>query len=183
MLNYQNLRAYQEKSISATQSYREKFLLIKNTKNGKGVFANKNFERDEIVSEFHGKFFTFEQLPIPYNEVEDHYVQIGKNLYLGPSGGIDDFFNHSCSPNSGLKINGEKVFLSAIYNIKNGDEITWDYSTTMDEDDWEMSCGCGSKDCRGRISDFKYLPPKIKKKYLDLGIVPEYISKYMPKYA
>lgn len=159
----------------------EKFLIVKNTKNGKGVFANKNFKSGEIIFEFHGKFFTFEELPTPYNEVEDHYVQIGENLYMGPSGGIDDFFNHSCAPNAGLKIDDKKVFLVAITDIKNGDEITWDYSTTMDEDDWEMNCECDSKNCRGRIRDFKYLPPEIQKKYLNLGIVPEYISKNFKK--
>lgn len=108
-------------------------------------------------------------------------MQIGENLYMGPSGNIDDFFNHSCNPNSGLKINGKKVFLIAIEDIKKDDEITWDYSTTMDEDDWEMDCNCDSKNCRGRIRDFKYLPSDIQKRYLDLGIVPEYISKNFKK--
>jgi hypothetical protein len=155
----------------------KKFLVVKNTQNGKGVFADKDFDKGEIILEFRGKFFTYEELPTPYNEVEDHYVQIDKNLYMGPSGNIDDFFNHSCVPNTGLKIDGKKVFLIAVSNIKKGDEITWDYSTTMDEDDWEMDCQCGNKNCRGRIRDFKYLPPDIQKKYSDLGIVPEYISK------
>jgi len=54
---------------------------------------------------------------------------------MGPSGGVDDFFNHSCDPNAGLQIDGQKVWLVAIKNITQGEEITWDYSTTMDEDD------------------------------------------------
>jgi len=159
----------------------EKILIVKNTKNGRGVFANRDFKKGEIIFEFHGNFCTYEELPTPYNEVEDHYVQIGENLYMGPSGDIDDFFNHSCDPNSGLKINDKKVFLIAIKDIKKDNEITYDYSTTMDEDDWEMDCNCGSKNCRGRIRDFKYLPPDIQKKYLDLGIIPEYILKNFQK--
>jgi len=159
----------------------ENILIVKNTKNGRGVFANRNFKKGEAIFEFHGNFCTYEESPTPYNEVEDHFVQIGENLYMGPSGNIDDFFNHSCNPNSGLKINGKKVFLIAIEDIKKDDEITWDYSTTMDEDDWEMDCNCDSKNCRGRIRDFKYLPSDIQKRYLDLGIVPEYISKNFKK--
>jgi hypothetical protein len=155
----------------------KKNLIVKNTKIGKGVFANKNYKSGEIIFEFRGKFFTYEELPVPYEKVEDHYVQIGKNLYLGPTGDMDDFFNHSCVPNAGLKINGKKVLLTAIKDIVKGDEITWDYSTTMDEDDWEMNCQCGSKNCRRRIRDFKYLPRAVQKKYLDLRIVPKYISK------
>ena len=159
----------------------DNFLIVKDTKNGRGIFTNKNFKNGDKILEFHGKFFTYEKLPTPYNEVEDHYVQIGKNLYMGPSGGIDDFLNHSCDPNAGLKIDGRKVFLIAIKDISVGDEIVWDYSTTMDEDDWEMDCECGSKNCRGRIRDFKYLPPNIQNKYLNLGIVPKYISENFQK--
>lgn len=160
----------------------EKFLILKDTKNGRGVFASKDFKKGEIIFKFYGDFFTYDELPAPYSKVEDRYVQIGENLYLGPSGDVDDFFNHSCDPNSGLKINGKEVFLVAIKDIKKGDEICWDYSTTMDEDDWEMNCNCGSKSCRGRIRDFKYLPSDIQKKYLDLGIVPEYIQKNLQNY-
>lgn len=159
-----------------------KNLIVRKTQNGKGVFANKDFKKNEFILEFRGDLYTSEELPTPYNKTEDRYMQIGENLYIGPSGDIDDFLNHSCDPNSGVKINGKKVFLIAIKEIKKNEEITWDYSTTMDEDDWEMNCNCGSKSCRGRIRDFKYLPSDIQKKYLDLGIVPEYIQKNLQNY-
>ena len=157
------------------------FLVVENTKIGKAVFANRSFKKGETIFEFHGEFFNHQELPRPYSEVEDHYVQIGKDLYMGPSGDIDDFFNHSCNPNSGLKISRRKVFLVAIKNIKIGEEIVWDYSTTMDQGDWEMKCGCGNKGCRGIIRDFKYLPLEVQKKYLNLGIVPKYISDNLKK--
>lgn len=152
-------------------------LIVRDSENGKGVYAAKNFEKGEVILEFHGKLFSREELPKPYNEVEDHYLQIDNDLYMGPSGGTDDFFNHSCDPNAGLKFDGKKIFLIAIKNITDGDEVAWDYSTTMNEDDWEMECKCGSKNCRRRIRDFKYLPEKIQKKYLDLKIVPKYITE------
>jgi hypothetical protein len=106
--------------------------------------------------------------------VADHYVQIGPDRYLGPSGGADDYVNHSCDPNSGLKIRGTTVDLVAIRNIEPGEEITWDYSTTMDEDDWEMDCRCGAASCRKRIRDFKQLPVPVRERYIRLGIVPQY---------
>jgi len=150
-------------------------LILGQSNNGKAAFANKDFKKGEEIIEFKGKLFTYEQLPTPYDEVEDHYVQIDKNLYIGPSSGVDDFFNHSCNPDSGLKIKGKRVILVAIKDIKKNEEITWDYSTTMDEDDWELDCTCGSKNCRKRIRDFKYLPGEIQQKYIKLGIVPKYI--------
>jgi SET domain-containing protein len=149
---------------------------IRQTPNGKGVFALKDFLQGESLFAFTGKIFRPEEVPENYDNIDDHYVQIGKELYMGPSGEIDDLFNHSCDPNSGLKIDGEKVTLAAIRDIKKGEEIVWDYSTTMDEDDWELECSCQSPKCRGKIRDFKYLPEDLRAKYINMGIVPEYVS-------
>jgi SET domain-containing protein len=156
-------------------------LILGHSKLGKAVFANRDFKKGEKIIEYKGKLLTREQLPTPYDKVDDYYVQIGKNLYMGPSGGLDDFFNHSCNPNAGLKIEEKRVIFIAIKNIKKGEEITWDYSTTMDEDDWEMDCRCGSKNCRKRIRDFKYLPKEIQQKYIKLGIVPKYILENLKR--
>lgn len=107
------------------------------------------------------------ELPELVTPEDDRYIQVGKDKYLGPSGDYDDFFNHSCNPNSGIKIKGNRVILIAIKNIKKGKEITWDYSTTMDEDEWEMCCMCKIKNCRKIIRDFKYLPKKSNKNTLN----------------
>jgi len=147
-------------------------LVLRQSEHGKSVFAKADILKGELIIEFHGKILTYEQLPSPYETVEDHYVPIGEKLYMGPSGGLDDFLNHCCDPNSGLKIRGEQVVLIAIRNIKQGEEVCWDYSTTMDENEWEMDCDCKSPKCRGRIRDFKHLPLKIQRKYIGLGIVP-----------
>ncbi|MBI3027164.1 SET domain-containing protein-lysine N-methyltransferase [Candidatus Woesearchaeota archaeon] len=154
---------------------KNKGLILGKSKNGKTVFAAKDFRKSELLAEFRGKILRYEQFPPHYSKFEDHCVQIDKKAYLGPSGGLDDYFNHSCNPNSGLKIKGKKAVLTAIKNIRQGEEITWDYSTTMDEDSWKMVCNCGSKNCRKVIGDFKYLPQNIKNKYIRLGIVPKYL--------
>ncbi len=156
-------------------------LILKKSRNEKGVFANKSFKIGDEITRFKGKTFTFSQLPAPYNKVQDHFVQIGKKKYLGPSGGLDDFVNHSCNPNSGFKIKNKKAILVAIKSIKKDQEITWDYSTTMNEDDFTMRCNCKSKYCRKIIKDFKYLPKKIKEKYTNLKIIPKYNLIYINK--
>ncbi len=98
---------------------------------------------------------------------------------MGPSGSYDDYINHSCLPNSGLTFKDNKIFLIAITEIKEDIEIIWDYSTTMDEEDWEMDCRCENKICRGKIKDFKYLPSQIQEEYIRKGIVAPYIlEKY-----
>ena len=63
--------------------------------------------------------------------------------------------NHSCEPNGGLR--GEAV-LVAMRDIKEGEEITFDYATTECIDgEWE--CLCGTPACRGTIrgTDWKLL--------------------------
>lgn len=147
---------------------------IKKSINGQGVFALEKINKDERIILFKGKILKSGGLPFPYNSVEDKYVQVGPNDYMGPSGGADDLFNHSCDPNSGLKF-GRKIALYAIRDILPGEEITWDYSTTMDEKDWEMKCCCGAKICRKTIKDFRLLPKHLKNKYKKFKIIPPYL--------
>lgn len=149
-------------------------LVVKKARYGKGVFAGQAFGPGDFLVEFKGKIFKRSSIPEPYSCVEDHFVQISKDCYMGPSGEMDDYINHSCDPNSGLVIRGKRVYLFAIKNINSGDEVVWDYSTTMDEDGWEMECKCRAKRCRKKIRDYKYLPKLIRKRYEALGIVPGY---------
>jgi hypothetical protein len=146
---------------------------------GLGVFARRDFEPAEPVMPFRGPILHLRELPHPYDEVDDHYVQVDTDLYMGPSRGLDDFVNHSCDPNCGLRIAGEQVGLIAIRHIVRGEEICWDYSTTMSEDDWTMECRCGSKQCRGVVAEYRTLPESTRKRYEALDIVPAYVLEKM----
>ncbi len=153
-------------------------LIIRDAKFGKGVFANRKFLRGEKILEFHGKIFTLEKLPMPYDGVSDHYMQIGESSYMGPSGELDDYVNHSCDPNCGIRVEDNRLFLAAVRDIAPGEEITWDYSTHLQENfGWTMKCGCGSNNCRKVIGDFQYLPSDLQKRYLNMGIVIPFIAK------
>ncbi|MCX6814076.1 MAG: SET domain-containing protein-lysine N-methyltransferase [Candidatus Aenigmarchaeota archaeon] len=90
---------------------------------------------------------------------EGDVLQAGFNKYIDCTKPCV-YVNHSCNPNTGVKDDRE---LFAIKNIKADEQITFDYSTVMDEDDWEMDCKCGSRNCRKRIRDFKYLPKSLQK--------------------
>lgn len=154
-----------------------KKLILSESKLGKTVLAGKKFNKNEIIIEFTGLIMKRDELPDLINPEDDRYLQIGVDKYLGPSGYFDDYFNHSCNPNAGIRIIEDKFFLIAIKDINLKEEITWDYSTTMDEDNWEMNCECGDKNCRKKIRDFKYLSEYIKKRYIRLNIVPDFILK------
>lgn len=164
-----------------------KNLEVKKTKNnnGLGLFAKKNFKKGEIILEFIGKIMHISQFNKLKNKnkkiYDDYSLQIDKEFFLIGTGKdkkiYDDFINHSCNPNSYVYINGNKVLLIALKKIKKGEEITYDYSTTMYNDPWSIKCNCQEKNCRGYIREFKYLPKAIKIKYYQLGILPNYILK------
>ena len=90
---------------------------------------------------------------------------------IGPPG---VFVNDSCAPNAGIR---DDVRLVAITEIRDGDEIFYDYSTTMSENHWTLVCLCGSSLCRGKIGDFKDLPRWTRHRYLRIGIVQSYLAR------
>lgn len=155
-------------------------LEIQETPVGKGVFTLKARKPQEHILTFHGPIVYKTQIPDILAPEEDRYIQISTDTYLGPSHSYDDYVNHSCNPNCGIHIQGEKMTLIAIQAIKKNEEITWDYSTTIDEDDWEMDCRCGAPQCRKKIRDFKHLPTPTKKRYIALQIIPPFILKANP---
>lgn len=150
-------------------------LILSKSNNGLGVFANDEINKNEILMEFKGALFFSSSLDLLHKNYFHHYLQIDSSLFIGLSGGIDDFFNHSCDPNTWVKIIDKRAFLVALRNIKNDEEITFDYSTTMLNDDWSMLCKCGNKSCRKIIKEFKYLPKDIQEKYITMAIVPKYV--------
>jgi uncharacterized protein len=150
-------------------------LTVANGVSGRGVFAQSAIDAGAFLIKFTGPLLRYEQ-----TSPQTLALQIAPDLYLGASGQMDDLINHSCDPNAGLIIRGTDVSLIAIRDIAAGEEIFFDYSTTMDEDDFELICQCGHPTCRGVVRDFKHLPDSRKRCYADLGIVPEYNLKYLP---
>lgn len=75
------------------------------------------------------------------------------------------YLNHSCEPNAGVK---GSVTIVSLRNIKKGEHITIDYSTTECDELWslEVDCECGEKKCRKVIGPIQPLPVKIYKRYL-----------------
>jgi len=152
-----------------------RIFVVKKCRLGKGLFAAREIKKGEIILEFNGRVMSGNE--VLKSGRESYPIQIGADKYMD-WGKPGEIINHSCNPNAGVKSNNQVI---AIKDIKKGEEITWDYSTSMDEDDWEMDCKCGSKNCRKRIRDFKYLPKSLQKKYLKLGIVQGFIAKKFAK--
>ena len=139
------------------------------------MFATRGFHRDERILSFRGPLLSTES-------VGDftHTIQVGVDLFLGASGWIDDYVNHSCEPNCGLRSAPPRLELVSMRAIEPGEEITFDYSTGILDEPALDSCGCGSRLCRGRIGAFWDLDPGTRARYRRLGIVPEFVVQGRP---
>lgn len=151
-----------------------------------GVFALKKFAKGERICFMTGKTMTLDEM---IEAVDNGYergsdpLQIGLKKYLD----LDELprsFNHSCEPNAFLRGKNELV---ALKKIKVGEEIFFDYSTTMNDNKerieetggalWTCRCHCGAKKCRGIIDQFKTLPKTVQNFYLKNKFAPDFILK------
>jgi len=68
----------------------------------------------------------------------------------GAVGGNDSrFINHSCEPNCEIIIEDGRIWIAALRDIEDGEELTYDYSFERDEN--PTQCKCNSQGCRGII--------------------------------
>lgn len=139
---------------------------------GKGVFASRRLCAGEFVLSFAAgapKVVSY-NATVQAPEQEGNYVQIAADGYILPAP-PSLYLNHSCDPNTGVRDATEIV---ALKDIEVGEELTFDYSTSMAEDGWEIDCACGSPLCRGRIRDFKHLPIERQLYYIERNVVGDF---------
>jgi uncharacterized protein len=117
-------------------------VIVKNSKiHGKGVFANKDFKKGEIVIKWNAKHITKEDLD-KLSEKDKKFVSFVNEEYLLMNE-PERFVNHSCEPNTFPKNKCDV----AIKPIKKGEEITSDYSDTILKES-QFICNCGNKNCK-----------------------------------
>jgi hypothetical protein len=156
------------------------FIIERNDK-GQAVLANRAFTTGTALMEFTGPRYHRSEILAHRQGVEDRFLQIDQDRYLGPSGNIDDLVNHSCSPNGGLRFEEDgRILLVALADIAKGEEISWDYSTTSSSGRFSMRCMCGSPDCRDVIGDFEFLDEALQRAYREKGLVPPYLRLAHP---
>jgi len=139
---------------------------------GRGVFAHEKILVGESILTFSGPLLNRADI-----REEEYHLQVGADLYFGASGEADDYVNHSCEPNAGFR---DGLELVARRDISTGEEITWDYSTAIDEDDFPgFACCCGATACRGTVRSFRDLDPDIRER-LRGWLLPYLREKYFP---
>src|ERR1019366_9894558 len=94
---------------------------------GRGVFATAPIARATCLVKCQGWLAKTDALDDRW-----HAMQVGPDLWLCSAGDhLDDCINHSCEPNAGFTT-GEAVLYS-LRDIAVGEQIGWDYSTSIAE--------------------------------------------------
>ena len=112
---------------------------------GRGLFATRPIAAGSLLMEMKGWLAKGSELQVSWL-----CLQVDHDLWLCSNGDLlDDCGNHSCEPNAGF-VDGRPV-LFALRDVEPGEEITWDYSTSLSETGWALDCRCGSPKCRGVV--------------------------------
>ncbi len=134
-----------------------------------GIFTSRAIAKGELVLAMTGEIFSKEEVS------DDMYVlQIDENFYLGTAlqgeavEELDNFINHACNPNLGF-VEGD-LNLYALRDIAADEELTWDYSTAMDEEGFDLPCNCLSTECRKRIQSFHNLSASWQQRLLPFAL-------------
>ena len=142
---------------------------------GRGLFANADIAKGEVVAVKGGHIVNREQLREGITpRLGPVEIQIGDDLFIAP---VTDeerelsmlYSNHSCDANLGMR--GEITFV-AMRNIRAGEELTHDWATT-DDDDYSVQCKCGSTNCRGTLTGKDWQRPELQARYVG------YFSAYL----
>ena len=150
-----------------------KFKVVSGTPLGRACVCTEKIEKGEIICKFVGPIINSKQAFEKYGFDNCIPLQIDEDAFIDLNEPYV-FFNHSCKPNAGIRNNG---ILFALEEIKHGQEISYDYSTTVDDILWSMDCFCGEQNCRKKITDFQSIPHALKKFYLESGALTSYIRE------
>lgn len=120
--------------------------------NGKGCFATRPFSRAKKIAEYTGERISTAEAKRRANRRLLRICEIDSRWSLdGSKGGNGThYINHSCEPNSFMKILYGHIQFYALRDIRPGEEITIDYEMTLHSD--TKRCFCGAKTCRGTIN-------------------------------
>ncbi len=75
---------------------------------GRGTFTSVKIPAGQPIMEIIGPVVLDREIVIKDYSM---YLQVGPNTFIGSSGDVDDFFNHSCDPNCYVHVVGNRAIL------------------------------------------------------------------------
>jgi uncharacterized protein len=147
-----------------------------------GVFAVRNLTKGTIIGDVRflneDLFFTWDEYKkIDHKSkalIKDFCITTQEGIY-GPRDinyiSIPWHINHCCDGNVGFDAKGNFI---TIKNMKEGQELCFDYGLCYSDPNYTLICNCGAKNCRKKITgndwkntayrkkNYKYMTPELK---------------------
>lgn len=110
-----------KKKINPTESVR-----VGRSSAGLGLFATRKFKKGERIIEYVGRIITNSE---SYTSRSKYLFEVNGRKTIDGScrTNIARYINHSCKPNCEPEIVRGRIFIDAIRNIKEGEELVYDY--------------------------------------------------------
>lgn len=122
-----------------------------------GCYTTASVRKGTRVAEYTGHVVTKAEADKAYEESPITYLfGLGDGKYVIDGHAAAMFINHSCDPNCETSEEDNHIWITAIRDIAEGEEITYDYCLYDGGDD-EALCNCGAIECRGTM----YSPQEI----------------------
>ena len=134
---------------------------------GRGVVAARAIATGERICEYKGQRIGWPEAlrrhpHDPAQPFHTFYFSIDDDTVIDANvgGTMARWINHSCEPNceaETIDVNGEtRIFISALRDIKAGEELHYNYGLTLDERytpklKKQFECRCGSSKCTGTM--------------------------------
>ncbi|MEJ7809542.1 MAG: SET domain-containing protein-lysine N-methyltransferase [Gemmatimonadaceae bacterium] len=131
---------------------------------GVGAFATRRIQRGTRLIEYAGERITPAEADARYPDdtgagphhtflfaIDDDVV-----IDAGVRGDDARWINHSCDPNCDAVVDGGRIYIEAIRDIRPGAELCYDYAYVLPERHTPAAkrrfpCHCGARRCRGTI--------------------------------
>ncbi len=126
---------------------------------GTGGFARRELRAGTRVIEYVGRRIDKQEslrqceLENPYIFSLDEQHDLDGNVEWNPA----RLLNHSCAPNCEAQEEDGRIWIVAVRDIREGEEITFNYNYDLEEFR-EHPCRCGAPGCVGYIVAEEYFP-------------------------
>ncbi len=120
------------------------------TIDGMGSFALEKITARKKIGNLEGKIISLRLARKRAKELKRvSIVEFGDGRALDATDHSNElkYINHSCGPNTYMRVAHSQVEFYALRNIKKGEELTCNYGPT--HHDGKLQCQCGAKNCKG----------------------------------
>jgi len=133
-----------------------------------GCYTTAPIAKGARVVEYTGDIVSNEEGDRLYKHKDYTYLfALDGGTHMVDGYGMAMYINHSCEPNCETDQVDGRIWITAIRNIKAGEELTYDYN--LFDGEGEAPCSCGARKCRGTMyswDEIRKLKKEARKKAL-----------------